>query len=644
MNTARRLEQTATYLQAVQLAGGGFESVSLPTKYAKQGDRIYRTTFFPSLILQALASVRITSLESVKKQLVNFLTEQKSGAWSFNYWDRQSNEYKTKPHPDDLDDTFCALAALQSEQPDIFTPSALASIAKLLIAAEKQEGGPYKTWLTTSPNLDWHDVDVAVNANIGNFLARQDVELPSVMGLIETAIAKNQLKSPYYPNIYSHIYFIARWYQGEYQERLISMLLTRKKGAAWQSAQRTAMAITSLLKLGYDYRQLASSVEYLFHLQQPDGSWETEAFCVDPSVENGVRYGCSRALSTALCLEAITLYEERARVSRAVSKSKTASSQFYRSVMTSVEKCINRVERTELKEGLRKILAQIKTQDADSQIVLLPQIVAQSFEYDISSQVLGRLARISLWGWMAYTTYDDFLDGEGEVRLLPAANVCLRYLVEELITVLPESVAFHKEADHVMERLDAANAWELVNCRGQVSGHILHIEQIPDYGDYWQLADRSLGHTISALGVIYASDTLTKAPVLKALRDFMYHYLIARQLNDDAHDWYDDLLQGHINAVSAVLLRSMHPVVPKGGLKIDVVAKKAALQKLLWEEVIDYVCEDIEHHIGLAREALQEHGLAVNTETFEKLLQPIEKASTLALAKRNEALEFIAAL
>ncbi len=644
MNTKSRLERAAKCLQAMQLPGGGFESTSLATKYAKEGDQTYRTTFFPSLILQALRDVQLKPVIGVKKQIADFIIGQKSATWSFNYWDRQSDEFRSKPYPDDLDDTFCALAALQAERPEIFTPTVLAAIAKLLITTELQEGGPYKTWLTTLPNLEWHDVDVAVNANIANFLSQQEIELPSIMKLVETAISSNQLKSPYYTNAYPLIYFIARWYDGEHSRTLIETLLTRKKGVGWQHPQRTAMVITSLLRLGYDYRKLESAVEYLLHLQQADGGWEAEAFCMDPSIDNGIRYGSSRALSTALCIEAITVYEEKARKLKKTSSKETAQKKFYDSVTFFVEHRIKSIERSELRSGLYKIFKQIKTQDNDSQIILLPLLVAHSFGYAQPTETLQQLSCISLWGWMAYTTYDDFLDGEGEARLLPAANVCLRYLVEQLTSLLPSSPSFHKEADRIMERLDAANAWELVNCRGYQVNQVLHVTQIPDYGDYWQLADRSLGHTISALGVLYASGVSSKSPAMNALRDFMYHYLIARQLNDDAHDWYEDLLQDHVNAVAASLLNAMYPVMPKGELKIDVISKKTALQQLLWEEVIDQVCVDIQHHVELARAALQRRGVDVDKEAFEKLLQPIESAATQALQKRNEALEFIAAL
>lgn len=644
MNSKDAVQRGAAYLEVTQLPDGGFTSTSAPNKHTKQSTKRYQTTFFPSLILQALEDVHTKPAKIVKARIVDFLIDQKSSAWSFNYWDRQSVEYASRPYPDDLDDTFVALAALYSVQPELFKPAVQAAIAKLLISTEMQEGGPYRTWLTDSTDQVWHDVDVVVNTNIGHFLSLQQIELPSTTSLVEAAITGNALESPFYPNVYPLVYFMARWYRGRHQRLLQEKLLARKNGSAWQHPQRTALAITSLLKLGYSTDRLKPAVDYLLHLQQPDGSWEAEAFCIDPSIEGKVYYAHSRALSTALCMEALTLYEEQ--LTDTVNKQPETNKQqrFYKVIVQAAAQRIHDIQQIELKQGLGTILERITAQDTDAQIIMLPLVVARAFKLKPASEVIQQLATCSLWGWMAYSTYDDFLDGEGEASLLPAANTCLRYLVEHLSTTLPTNKAFHTEVEAIMNRLDAANAWELVNCRGQLKGHILHLKHIPDYGDYWQLADRSIGHVISALGVLYAEGTTSDASSLTALHEFMKHYLIARQLNDDAHDWYEDLLAGHVNAVGAMLLRSKYPVIPDGGLKIDIVAKKPILEQLLWEEIIDQACSDIKQHIDLARSALQKPGLDVDVNVFETFLLPLEVASELALQKRNEALEFIAAL
>src|SRR3990167_4386977 len=101
----------------------------------------------------------------IKKKFFCFLPPQKSSSWTFNYWAKNSKEYKTLPYPDDLDDTFCTLSALCNYDKNLIDGKVLAKITRLLEQQEIRIGGPYKTWIvpTTSPKI-WYDVDLVVNS------------------------------------------------------------------------------------------------------------------------------------------------------------------------------------------------------------------------------------------------------------------------------------------------------------------------------------------------------------------------------------------------------------------------------------------------------------------------------------------------
>src|SRR5690606_33230583 len=112
---------------------------------------------------------------------------------------------------DDLDDTFLALSALYLYDADYLKPEIMAAVANLLFEAEKQPGGPYKTWLVEpSDDIVWQDIDVAVNANIMYFMRLQGVTLPGLDKLIEQAIDNGDLYSPYYPAMQPIAYYMAR--------------------------------------------------------------------------------------------------------------------------------------------------------------------------------------------------------------------------------------------------------------------------------------------------------------------------------------------------------------------------------------------------------------------------------------------------
>src|SRR4030095_7089120 len=106
-------------------------------------------------------------LAYLQNKIAKFLLLHKSEFWSWNYWQRNSHEAKELPYPDDLDVTFCALAALSHYDKKLISGDVFAYIVQLLTATEKKEGGPYRTWLVAknAPAV-WRDVDLAVNSNI----------------------------------------------------------------------------------------------------------------------------------------------------------------------------------------------------------------------------------------------------------------------------------------------------------------------------------------------------------------------------------------------------------------------------------------------------------------------------------------------
>ncbi|MBI2641570.1 hypothetical protein HYW87_03185, partial [Candidatus Roizmanbacteria bacterium] len=209
-------------------------------------------TIVPSnIVLSCLNSLEETAaITKIKQNTALFLLSQKSGHWSFNYWVRESKDAKKTPYPDDLDDSFCALAALYQHDPNLFNGKALAKITILLTAVEGKEGGPYNMWLVP-PNTDkgWKRIDLVVNSNIAYFLSLLDISLPNLNAFIEQEIEKENYVFPYC-SIYPAVYFISRFYQGKKVKQIIDLLLSKRdKEGKWENPLYTALAISSLVNL-----------------------------------------------------------------------------------------------------------------------------------------------------------------------------------------------------------------------------------------------------------------------------------------------------------------------------------------------------------------------------------------------------------
>jgi hypothetical protein len=125
---------------------------------------------------------------------------------------------------------------------------------------------------------------------------------------------------------------------------------------------------------------------------------------------------------------------------------------------------------------------------------------------------------------------------------------------------------------------------------------------------------------------------------VKHILTFFRHYLIARQLNDDAHDWEADLKLGQVNAVGCLVLKKARV---RRALSLTQIAPQ--LQPVFWNTVIVEVCHLIFHHLGQAKQALHASKLITQPAILENLLTKYEVAAHEALREREKTLEFLAA-
>ena len=265
------LRRGVAYVARVQRADGGFDSFSSPSVVDFAGAaRVMNTTFVPALVLGALAEVDTAGARRACQRTADFVLRQQSPQWSFNYWAKGSPQRQKQPYPDDLDDTFCALAGLARYQPELVTAEMLAAVVKLLLSAETAVGGPYRTWLVApdSPAV-WRDTDVAVNANVAYFLSLIGTPVPQLTAYLERAISVGRLRSPYYPSSYPIAYYLARGYQGQQAEQLIHSL--GKQPAKAANPLHDALLLSTLLRLGKPAP--AAVAKRLLAAQGSDGSW-----------------------------------------------------------------------------------------------------------------------------------------------------------------------------------------------------------------------------------------------------------------------------------------------------------------------------------------------------------------------------------
>jgi hypothetical protein len=631
------VDRGLAFLEKRQEADGSFVSFSSASMLPFRCLRSWRTTFVPALMLASLACLEQPGAGRVRRKLAEFLLEQKNADWAFNYWAKSAPEYRTMPYPNDLDDTFCTLAALHLYDPSMIDETVLAKSIRLLLAAETKVGGPYRTWLVPPGSEPvWLDVDVAVNSNIAYFLSLVSNRLPSLDKLIGQAITSDTFSSPYYPSAYAFIYYFARAYDGPHRDRLLRR--TRQLHKTAPTDLDRALCLGARVRL-HDNQSLVAPVKKLLAGQRRDGSWPAAAFYADPEKNGKAYHNGAAALTTAFALEALGLYAASRTPSTARSKAASGSGRS-REAKTGVLSLARKQCRA-LPPDLRRTTLRSLTKLAESgngaEITGLPKMFNHSLDkpYGASEAFLDNLGLANLCGWLAYTIYDDFLDEEGDPASLPSANTAMRGSLNGFLLALPDDRRFQEQVHEIFNMIDGANAWELSHCRFRRRDGMLFIGALPDYGGLSKLAERSLGHTLAPLAILYARKS--GAETVRHTKEALAQYLIVRQLNDDLHDWQEDLGNGHITYVVGQVLKGLN--LKRGGHDIAALTRKAGKQ--FWYETLPAVCRDMERRVGKGRRALVNAGIFKESGGMGALFDRQEASIRETLAQQSQAETFL---
>jgi hypothetical protein len=621
------VKQGLNFLKTNQSSDGSFVVKASAAADDFSSYRRHPSVFFSALILECLHGIEDT--KTITTQLANFLLANKSEHWTWNYWMRGVDATVSQTYPDDLDDTVCALAALQHYQPQLIDGTVLGVFAQALTACETAVGGPYQTWLINHQVYPvWEDVDVAVNANIGYFLSLRSVRLPGLEKYLDDSLDRDLLKSSYYCGEIPTIYFLSRWYKGVAQDRLKAKIIEQINECSQLSAMMLSLVISSALRTGFSRRTITPLISRLLAMQIDD-HWEAAALYGEPAIAGIAYYAGSEALTTAFAIEALTAFQASGSATKT---HKTISVD--RVLLRQLSKARQQLPDSDLGTAYDRFVSSVLTHDSDMQVSGMSSLTAQALGIKLPLKALAALNLASLNGWVAYTIYDNLLDGEPVQDLIGVANFALRQVSAQFATALPEHSAFQKLVGKTLNTVDAANSWELRHARAVVTGTTITITALPDYNNYDQLAARSWGHMLAACGTLCLAGYVLNCTGQAALRQFFRHYLIARQLNDDAHDWEEDLRQGQLSSVVCLLISAATVITLPNDLE--------ALRLKFWEQIIDTVTDLITQHCQLAKQALENCPFA-DTTIYQSWLNAIEQATESALAQRHDTQNFIIA-
>ena len=631
-----KLNEIISSIREAQLDDGSFLSISAPIKDFSADSYDYKSPFAVSLVILALAD--LPEAQEIVKKSSQYLIKQINENYTVNYYEKDSDLYNRFKFPDDLDCTFCAHLAISQANANYMSGDIMAGLAKILTLYEIQEGGPYKTWVVPEDaDKPWKDVDLVVNANIQYFLSKQEVILPNLQEYLEQAVINKDISSPYYCSDFASLYFAARAYFKENKNELADLIDDKinRIGITSMNVLDKAFALSALLTLDSD----SDKSELLFAdlVSMPINEINKPiAYVVDPAMDGKQYFGGCKALTMAIFVQALNLYNLNKQSDDAAEMT-DQKSVYYNNIIQETKELFLEVG-NEVAGAMQKRLEILISYDHDGQIVLLPKYVHDSMDFNDNpiDDVVKSLCQANLLGWLAYSLFDDFFDEEGEPVNLSLAIISLRLCVSIFEQTSARHPAFKDVYVKVMNKIDKANLWEVKNCRFNIVDGVLDLQQsLPAYSN-GRFSDRSLGHALGACALFIINGYERE---LDDLLLFFKHYLAVRQMQDDMHDWEEDLQKGIINSVHAQLFSDWRNEYNKEKINLD--EDISLLQTIFWNKTVESSCEHAQQELDKAERVLADLE-ALNDKSFlKKMLSATRTSINETLHQRDEVLKFI---
>lgn len=282
--------------------------------------------------------------------------------------------------------------------------------------------------------------------------------------------------------------------------------------------------------------------------------------------------------------------------------------------------------RTLVKNKIREMI----DGDHDQQIMLLPyffKLALGAKGQKISFQTIQDLGLANLFLWLAYTNYDNIIDGDSDIKTLPLANWFLKEFAR-IYGQQKQSANFKRLYLQISAQTDYAQIWELEKSRFQPGKKNIFASSI-SYQKPSTLYRRSLAHSLGPLLLLDQIKFPPATPEAKTVLSFFKYYLASRQLWDDIHDFESDTKRGIITAANIRVLKNVED--PK------------RYQEYFLCSELPRLTQKVDHYQNLAQAQIQEATIIKYPVYLEKLLAPLKQQALALETETGKINEFLKA-
>lgn len=617
------IEYLITLLRSLQNSNGSFSSINITT--GETLDSIY----FTSLILISLKSLGLQhneQLRDITSSGVAFLIANESHIGSWNYYPRNL----LSPYPDDIDDTILAIRALQIWQADYITPTRFAQITQLLIQCEEKPGGPYRTWITkNSQNNSWDDVDTVVNYNIYQWLQSHTIDLEP----LNEFLFSTENRDTYHSLYYDDPDFINYLTDSEVLSTTsVNYQLTR------EHPLRSVFATIASITRQIGSAESADILTINNYITQVINCSESYPFFIE-KINNGViEYAGCKALEIALCIELLSIHinKECCTTRDAVAKSLGSATQtnsetiHITQVRETIKGCFSDSELIQdfFVKQFNELLISSKLQ------LLLPFYYLHSLKEDYQERITpGELTLITAAhsiGLISFTLQDSLCDRESLAHQIPYVSSGILAMSTLLHSALYKQ-STPEEIQSILHSMNQALLRETHNSQHKSL-------------DREELYMKSFGVICGIITIILITGERFTYTEISHVKEFFKNYLNARQMLDDLHDWYSDLLNTIHTPATLLLMEDFSQRNLTGDtFTINFTAEKMHLHNTFWKTTFPKLIGPTYEFITAAESIIEKFKLVSNRALFINLLEPIKHALSQAKTSATQHTEFIQA-
>ena len=237
-------------------------------------------------------------------------------------------------------------------------------------------------------------------------------------------------------------------------------------------------------------------------------------------------------------------------------------------------------------------------------------------------EIIPALSRAQVYLWRALNIYDDFLDGEGEVKKLPAANRYYRLFFKTHYELRLNS-GYYDLLNKTLEKLDHANQTETASQKLLIRKSLIIIpKELKRPNGGGDLAKKSLALAFGPLALLAKLGYKISDKKFQAALNFFRYALAAKQLSDDSHDWQEDLKRGLMTTANYLLIQASQEKKIK--LKLDSASINA---NLLYAQVAaPRITKNLEALCRQAKKELLIFSASPSSLLIFNLITPLETA------------------